>query len=854
LSWETVSTALLDSKSFFDDWHLTIPGNSFEPSIPRIIKLTLKLIENSLAGKLNKIIIVYPERMYLPSMTVVLKAISDIISGYFDMDHILHQFHPDQKLKIDNLVCKFISIEKRNGKEMIHVKFADINWLCPMEKAPFFQKTDTSRRLSKFKGSLANNIGITSVLDVLEAKKTFVNDSVYYISSVRKFTEIFSEMRIKGKKLTDLLLLGKINADNKIDLINTGKLNGNPALLFSENLDFAYGNFPENISSVFIDIHNDAIVNKNLDAFDKLIRRNIPIIVISDTVNSFNFTALEERNFVTLRWDSESIIPGLYSTSSTDVITRKIYNCGNREVHYERCENREITRIFKNLYKLKRDMEGNTQFLTDLYWELYNIIVFLLRNIITIPSIKKDSLLQELDKIENDLKTQRYSISVENMGILTETISDVKIIIDDKYVFAKNKKAEYLIANSVFDNIVIIIPDNEDKNTHAVFWNNYIENTDLTKTVKTMYVQEYFRRIENIDAEIIVCGWFSKKKMRNIIFSNNAPLLHILLNKIEIYWKQVHSSEWDSVMKNESRKLFDKNVTTLIHKNEGNPEIIKEEAEEDIDIIEDSIQEYKFRKYISHSNQNAGNISVEVVPLVFAGGCFALYKISSKIITVTEIINNISDNQREVIKPASEIETGDFVVIRETEKSLIHELADNILEKKGKKDYRELSGIWKKGLNEKRSFGYSAKDLHKMIKKAGSTIGLQAFRVWIDDDDFIAPQDKENLRYIADALEDKYLLDNIDKIDEICKYVRNTHRNAGKFISGQLKTSIAKTLGDMPKVRGADIWDPLDIKLDELGKVKILRVTDIGNTIEVDVTHTNKLLTGNENVFYGRVG
>jgi hypothetical protein len=41
------------------------------------------------------------------------------------------------------------------------------------------------------------------------------------------------------------------------------------------------------------------------------------------------------------------------------------------------------------------------------------------------------------------------------------------------------------------------------------------------------------------------------------------------------------------------------------------------------------------------------------------------------------------------------------------------------------------------------------------------------------------------------------------------------------------------------------MWDPIDIQLDELGKVKILKVMDIGDIIPVDIIHTNRLLNEN---------
>jgi hypothetical protein len=842
LSWETVSEELLATNSVFDGWQLSMPGNTEYLPVPGIVKLTLKLMDNAFAKGMNKLIIVYPERTYLPSLTVILQAVSDIISGRLRTAHARYLFQPGQKLKVYNYVCEFVSVEKKNDKDMICVKFSDVNGFYPIEKAPVFQQTDTRRKLSKFPGSLINNNKNDSAFDMLEAKKTILTDSIYYITSTGNFKETFSDIKINGKNILDLLLSGTINTENNIKVMNKGQIDGTPALVFTNNLYSLAGYLSENSRYIFIDINNDSIVNSQLDALDNIINRNIPVVVVVDAVNSFNLGALEDRDFLTLRWDKNSIIHDLYNVSSMDAINTRIYNCSNKEIHYELCENHEITCILNNLKKLRRCLDEYTQDMADVYWQLYSISIFLLRNTIKLPLSVNRDISQKIADIEKTLKTHVYNISEENMNIMVNTAKIIKDIISESYIFEKARKTGQLIADSIFENIVIIITDNEDKNIYIPYWNDYIKADGLNKSIRVMHTQEYYNRAENVDAIIIVCGWVGKKKMRNIIFSNNAPVVYILLNKIELYWKKAHSAEWDKVIENESRRNFDKNIMLLAaNQTDSQIEILDEEYDDDIDSIEKAIQENRFKKYCSRDDNDSKSITVDAVPVTFVSGYFSFYKKASKLITVTEIIHDISENAREIVKLATEIETGDFVVMREKERSLIHELADDILEKEGKKDYRELSGRWKKGLGEKRAF-CSSRELYELIKKDGLSVGLQTFRNWVDDDDFIAPREKENLLFIAVALNDTYLINNIDKIYEICKYVRTAHVKAGNIISKRLKNSIAKVLGDMPKVKRVDIWDPIDIQLEELGKVKILKVTDIGNIISVDIMHTNKLL------------
>jgi hypothetical protein len=366
-----------------------------------------------------------------------------------------------------------------------------------------------------------------------------------------------------------------------------------------------------------------------------------------------------------------------------------------------------------------------------------------------------------------------------------------------------------------------------------------------------MYPQEYSAYLQNTNAEIIVCGWLGKNKMRNIIFSNNASSVSILLYKIEETWKKHHIAEWEKTIKNESRCAFDRLFTSVELKSNESTEKQDVDINDDIDAIEKSIRENRYKKY----SLNTGNMTADTIPITFVSGFFTLYKKSSKIITVTDIINNISDGSKAdiknttdiqaKIKNTTDIQVGDFIVIRETERSLIRELADDILKKEGKEEYREISGRWKNKLNEKSHISCSVNELYDKIVFEGSKIGLQAFRSWINDDDFIAPQDKDNLLYISAALNDNYLINHIDYIWEICKYVRTTHVKAGNEISKRLRKGISKELSKFSAINRSNIWDPIDLYLDELGKVKILKVTGIGEAITVDIFNTNRLLTDN---------
>jgi len=836
LSWHKIASELLITNTSFEHWKISIPELSTKLFLPKILKLTLKLLEKTFSSGKNRIIIIYPEDFYLPSLTVVFQTISNILSGRLGIDNNFYSFESGQKLKLNNKIYEFCAIEYINNIEMFCVKLSDgTKQLFPLDRVPSFQKIDTKRRASSIPGKIKKPDDITSIYDDLKEKRTFLKESIVYVSSSRRFTDIIEGTKFDNQSIEDILFLGKIDFESKIKNISKGQCQGNPAVLISNDLYALCNLTNKNIQMIFID--GKITIENQLDALDNLIKENIPIVVISDQINSFDLKYLEDRNFLTLRWDENSMIP-ILDERLTDNINQKIINCCNKRIDYIQCENPEISNIWNIMRNIRNDMTNNAnQTIIDLYWQLYNIVLSVLHRTISISIQFREFILSSIDEISKKIKTQSYNISSENIKKLTDIFCNLEYVLNENYQLKKSIETESIVFSSIENNIVII-PDNEDKSTYISHWNNIIDNKAKKKVI-IMYAQEYANQINSIKADVIVCGWLGKNKMKNILFSNNESNINILLNTVELQWKKSHISEWNRIIMSDSRREFDKHFTSVELETTIESSEKHEEITDDIDEINIAIQKNRYIKYYVEDNTDN---SIDAVPITFVSGYFSFYKKSSDIITVTEIINNISDDSKTVIKPAVEVQIGDFVVIRETERSLIRELADEILNKEGKKEYREISGRWKNKLLEKCKY-CSVVELHNKIKREGSTIGLQAFRSWINNDDFIAPQDKDNLLYIATALNDNYLINNIDKIYDVCKYVKASHVRAGNDISSRLKRGIADSISELPDIKRTDIWDPIDMNLDELGKVKILKVTNIGDPITVDLIHTNRLLT-----------
>ena len=115
-------------------------------------------------------------------------------------------------------------------------------------------------------------------------------------------------------------------------------------------------------------------------------------------------------------------------------------------------------------------------------------------------------------------------------------------------------------------------------------------------------------------------------------------------------------------------------------------------------------------------------------------------------------------------------------------------------------------------------------------------------RGWIVDEDKIAPEKKEDLKYIALITEDSVLLEMIDDVFDAAREVKNAHIQAGKYLSGFLKQKLASALHEYGEIDPFNIWEPITLMLDDIGTVKILKVIDIGTVLVVDAADMNRLI------------
>ena len=251
------------------------------------------------------------------------------------------------------------------------------------------------------------------------------------------------------------------------------------------------------------------------------------------------------------------------------------------------------------------------------------------------------------------------------------------------------------------------------------------------------------------------------------------------------------------------------------------------------------LRENKYRQYVARGGQKAANETTEAIPVNYVGGYLAFYRTGHKVISATNIIMNDADKIDSVLP--EQLKMGDFVVVRETSKDLIREMADVILNRSGKTEMREMAGKWKEALEIETLF-YSDDKIYQHLQDAGCSKGQQAVHGWIHDDDVIAPQSKQDLEYIAVATGSSVLKELLDQVYDAAQIVRSAHVQAGRVLSMQLRNRIVEALKEYGDIDPFNIWEPIEMQVDGIGTVRILKIIDIGTPITVDIADTNRLI------------
>lgn len=860
LKWNEYLYSVLKQSSSIDDLSFSSYDIASPIRTPPIIKASILMLEKMIAKMGIRNIFVFPEKSQAIMLFTITKLIYNIIEGKLRSLYNPHAFCPGEKLKYGNYIVEFLGIETIDGLLYIAYRTADYKAVkAPIDGLSMFERTNTNRRLSKYDKALApkpisqtTEKKITIDIDLfrwMEDYRTYMESSVFFVAPLANARESIEKWTLNGKRLSDLMLIGQVNHEGKIRNINSGQLSGIPAIVLASDLYSVVSASEKNhpMQSIIIDISNTSAIINQMDALDTILKLDIPIVCITSTSDSTGLQPLISRNFNIWRWDSSSIDHSLV-THMSYTLDKHLTNCMSSNIEYIRCHNTDIGIAIKCILSHRNEVPQQSPRMMKIFSHIKSISFSLIRE--TMPLKEYDSNHNQLVLWEcvNELNKEKLYLSNDTYGDYESAIERLLLLTSQGRILDKQTALEEYLLKNKFSEACIVVSKYENTRLLRKYWQNWCIAKRLPTMIHAMTQNEYISSEINSTAITIIVGWFNKLIMQKILFSNKTAHKAIMLYECEVGWNNTCFAFWMNEMCSSQNIPA---VQTAFSEPTQVVSISKFEssnmAEEDntfnvvdeLDEVDQIIRESRFRQYSKEITNRSINEISEAIPVSFVGGYISFYRTTHKIISATRIIVH-DDDSIDYIYPA-DLKIGDFVVVREADRDIIREMADTILSKLWKSHLRELSGKWKEALQIETLF-HTTEEIYSKLVSVGCTRGYQTLRGWLFDEDKIAPSNKDDLFYIAKITDNKYMLENLDKIHDAAVEVRNAHTQAGMLLSQKLRSRIASALDQYGRIDPYNIYEPIELSLEDIGNVKIIKVSDIGSLIIVDTADTNRLI------------
>lgn len=858
LEWYDYIAQLLSQESDFEGISLSFENNAHSVSIPPIIKASVLMLDKMIEhqGKFN--ILVFPEQVQSIFLFTLIELLHNIAEGQIKRDYDPDAFVPGEKLKIGNAIVEFIGIEENKSKRRMKIKLADINsFSAPIELFPLFQLTNTQRRLSPKKKYINEKRKAESLVSCLTADEKFLklladyrthmDSSIVNMTSVINAKKLLSTCKLCGHDIKDLLLVGQADYEGNVRNTGTGQLSGTPAIVLASDLYtiVAMAEQGHHIQSIIIDGSNSNSLLNQMNALDDLMRLGVSITCVTDIVNSFDLQPFLDRQFNLWRWDKNSITDHLYdvSTLSSD---RKIKHCAKWKVEYLTEAENEISVAIRKLYSHRSETQTSSAQMLKLFNKLFSLSFTALRETVPFDESQLRQAKIALEECVTIIAGEKNYLAPKIYEDYSTIISSLKKVFTKGYMLPKHDALADRLCKKKYKTICIVVPERSDKIHVQEYWQVWCSKQRLTTQVYVLYPAEYYPAQPTQFSATIVVGWLKRAIMRKILYGFNTQTYTVLLYDCEKRWKNYDTTKWNSALdSSRNRQIIEKSFTNnkfLVSTNRFTPVApIPEEIPQADEFaeIELTLRENKYRQYVANGGQKAANETTEALPINYVGGYLAFYRASHKVISATNIIMNDADKIDSVLP--DQLKMGDFVVVRETARDLIREMADVILARSGKSELREMAGKWKEALEIETLF-YSPEVIYQHLQEAGCTKGYHTVRRWIYDDEVIAPQSKQDLEYIAAATGSGVLKELLDQVYNAAQVVWRAHILAGKELSGYLKKRIVEALKEYGDIDPFNIWEPIEMQIDGIGTVRILKIIDIGTPVTVDVADTDRLI------------
>lgn len=859
--WHRYIEDLLETKVDIDDlWFSVDEGDPF--GVPPLIKSSLHLLEKMqefqcAEGRRKLSVLVFPEKTQATFLFTVTKILYNIFEGKISWDYNLDEFTQGDRLKIGNAVVEVVRVEESNGRRGLKIRHSDMIYWAPEELLPFFQKTNTGRRLSPYAKYLEEKkkiekeaqLGVQGALRSVLDYKTHMDSSILAVTVVSSMTDLLSRCRMCDIPVKEALLVGRANYEGSIESIGPGQMDGVPAVVLASDLYAAREAIERGapVQSIIIDVSNANALFAQLDVLDDLIRHGLPITCVTDVVNSFDLTPLVDRNFDVWRWDSSTLIDAL-APSDRLRLESKARNYIEHQIKYSRAESDEICLAVESILLHRKELDKQSLSMMNAFEKLYALAFHALHAITPFTPTEISTAKATLSECLKTIEVEERYLPESTFCDYLSAISSLDVVYSESYVLPKKTELEKILKSNQHQEVCIVVSEKADTKKSLDYWSNWCSSEGVQARLTFLRPGELYSS-GKIYETVVVVGWFIRAIMRKTLYGLGSSLFNVLLYECEIRWNRFDTGRWNKALSCSTNEAIVEKILgerTILPSSKLAPSAVRphEDArstseDDDFGEIEKDYRESRYRRFALGGAQSFGSDVVEAIPVSYVGGTIAFYRLGHKVVSATKLIANESD-QIEKILPA-DLRMGDFVVVRKKSKDMIEEIADGLLEKQGRSRARELSGKWKEALEIEKVFS-TTDEIYEKLKAAGCKRGYQTVSNWLSDDETIAPKKKEDLKLIAQVTESEVLGEMLDDVFEAAHAVRSAHQQAGRVLSEQLRSHIVGALDEYGDIDPHTIWSPIEVGVEGVGDALVLKVVHIGSPVLVSYYDTNRLI------------
>lgn len=865
MEWQSILAELDNKYCFFNQ--INAEKNGFDPdSIHPVLKFSAGLAISAIfnESRNNRIVLHFPNRFNLDKWITLLTVLHLLKKDYNKTNSIELQFNKGDKLLFNNkCIVEFDSIEENK----LWIKAADnklatnTRFSLRLNRHLQLQPIDNEKRLSSVKRVLREyNSSPVSTLDTIldistAGNKTIFDNNIVYVGGIGKTLEFVNNTNLNNSKIIDLFLWGKIDTDGNISILNSNNIQASPSCIIAPDLYSLMNcsSFDNNKSKAVI-ISNTTCCKNDPQSMHYLLDMRIPIIVITDFKDLSDVTIFKENNFEIWQWN-ESNLQGIAKVHHQKVNSlfsffhHTLNNVSGQKINTVNCFHAKLESTIDEILNINKNIPEDNSELWCLHgklFHLYNEFARLIRQPSTEWLVNLKNSILHLHEL---FKKQRVWISHELENNLGNVFTFLFEIIENPFPNENNKIEQlYRLFNENGNSVstAIIVPRETDIEVTRNYWQKRINlNKSLSSQINFLSCNDFsLESLDSIPERIIVCGWLGKAKMYSILYSFITADIILLLYPHELSWYKNASSRWRKEKKYKTDykyflELMDINQT-ISDFEEINPPLEFDESLDNDDLdFEININKYRYASY------NASSNSVDEIEkaklLVLNDEYFAFFTKTHKSLVINELLQNKSHRNEIQKHTIKDLNPGDFILFFSSNKDLIREIADKILNDQGKVNLRTKATFWKKILKlviEKASF----EEVIKRLRNNGCQRHEVTIRNWYLDEDIIGPANTDDLKIILEALSPFSARKDFDTILTEMKSaiteVRGAHHQAATFISQQLIKKLPQIIN-----KKSEFTQTLTLDLPNFGNVIILRIEEIGNEwLDIGKSNTNRLL------------